>query len=229
MQSLLALQEIDHDLYHVQEELRRLPAERERRTAELERREKLLEGTREAQMALKVQLKELEDLAVVKRQRIRKLDGQANESRDIAVVEGCRYEMRELKRQVEEAERESLSLMERIEEADGRIAGMQSELDAERTVFQEYDANVQAELADAQRRHDELAALRAQRLSKDLDPGALSLYDRLLQARDGEAMARLDGRVCQACHMEVPPNLVVRLARGTDLIQCPSCDRILYT
>jgi predicted nucleic acid-binding Zn-ribbon protein len=28
--------------------------------------------------------------------------------------------------------------------------------------------------------------------------------------------------------MEVPVNLVVRVQRGTELVQCPSCDRILF-
>jgi predicted nucleic acid-binding Zn-ribbon protein len=28
--------------------------------------------------------------------------------------------------------------------------------------------------------------------------------------------------------MEVPTNMVVRVSRGADLVQCPSCDRILY-
>ncbi|MDP7573134.1 MAG: C4-type zinc ribbon domain-containing protein, partial [Myxococcota bacterium] len=47
-------------------------------------------------------------------------------------------------------------------------------------------------------------------------------------ARDGEAMAVLEGNICQACYMEVMPNLMVRLVRGRDVVQCPSCDRILY-
>ena len=42
------------------------------------------------------------------------------------------------------------------------------------------------------------------------------------------ALAELDGKICQACHMEVPSNLYVKVARGTVLAQCPSCDRIFY-
>ena len=38
----------------------------------------------------------------------------------------------------------------------------------------------------------------------------------------------LEGRICQGCYMQIPPNLGVQLARGASLVQCPSCDRILY-
>jgi predicted nucleic acid-binding Zn-ribbon protein len=42
-------------------------------------------------------------------------------------------------------------------------------------------------------------------------------------------MAALDGRFCQGCYVEIPKNLLVRMARGMELVQCPSCARILYT
>ncbi len=41
-------------------------------------------------------------------------------------------------------------------------------------------------------------------------------------------MSLVDSQVCQACYMSIPPNMNVQLARGTKVIQCPSCDRILY-
>ena len=56
----------------------------------------------------------------------------------------------------------------------------------------------------------------------------LQLYERLLQAREGVALAELEGKICQGCFMEVPSNLYVTVARGTKLAQCPSCDRIFY-
>ena len=48
--------------------------------------------------------------------------------------------------------------------------------------------------------------------------------------RDGLAGVadELQNKVCQGCYISVPPNIYVRIARATEIVQCPSCDRILY-
>ena len=43
-----------------------------------------------------------------------------------------------------------------------------------------------------------------------------------------DSLAELGDGLCEGCFVNLPKNIVVRLARGTELVQCPSCDRILY-
>jgi len=228
VQALRALQEIDRDLFSVNEELRRLPAELARRQARLEAQAQTLEERKEKGRALQVRVKEIEDTVAIQQQRIRKLEKEANSCRDMSVVEACRYEIRGLKRQIDEAEREALGYVEQIEGGSSEAKQLEAELAAEREVFAEYSANVESEVSMARGRQAELQRKREASLGEDLDPGTLDLYDRLLQARGGEALAPLDGAICQACFMQVPPNLAVRVARGIESVQCSSCDRILY-
>jgi len=228
VQALRALQEIDRDLFRVNEELRRLPAELARRQAQLDGQAESLDERKGRVQALQVRVKEIEDTVAIQQQRIRKLEKESNSSRDMSVVEACRYEMRGLKRQIDEAEREALGYVEQIESNTTETTRLTGELTAEREVFAEYSANIESEVGDARGRHEALQKRREARLGNDLDQGTLDLYDRLLQARDGEALAMLDGAICQACFMQVPPNTAVRVARGIDLVQCSSCDRILY-
>lgn len=228
VQALRSLQEIDRDLYRVRDELRRLPAERDRRQAELDAHQARIDAETDAMNQLRMRSKELEDTATVQRQRIRKLEKESMEQRDVAVIEACRYEARGLKRQIEESERATMEMMERMEQMKANIEEQKNALDEERKVFEEFSQNVDSELADAQGRHDDLAARREEKMSADLGRETLALYDRLIEARGGEAMALLEGGVCQGCYMSVPPNLVVRLTRGREVTQCPSCDRILY-
>lgn len=228
VQALRALQEIDADLFRVNEELRRLPAERDKRQAALDAISQQIEDRKTASQQLQVRVKEIEDTVVVQQVRSRKLEKESLTSRDVSVVEACRYEMRDLKRQIDDAEREAFTFVERIDASKEEMASLQSKLEAEQAVFAEYAGNIESELGEAKARQEDLQAKRDARMSKDLDPRTLDLYDRLLLARDGEAMAHLDGGVCQMCYIQVPPNLVVRLARGKDVIQCSSCDRILY-
>lgn len=227
LQALLGLQEIDSERYRVEAELGRLPRERERRLEDLRRQEEAIAAAREGLVAQRGRIGELEAEILTARQRIRRLEQEVAASRDMAVIEGCRYEMRELRRKIDTAEREALELMEGGEGLEQNLERMKQALAADRAVFEEFSASVDEEIRQAQARRDELVARRGQHLGTGLDPAALSLYARLLDAREGQALATLEGRICQACYMEVPPNLFVRLARGTEVVQCPSCDRIL--
>ncbi|HIL53218.1 MAG: C4-type zinc ribbon domain-containing protein [bacterium] len=228
VQALLVLQEIDADLFTVNRELERLPEERERRQAALDAEQAKIEQIHAASQARQVRVKEMEDTVVVQQQRMRKLEKESLSARDVSVVEACRYEMRGLRRQIDEGEREAFSCVELIEADTTEVAALKDRLAAAQTEFTEYSANVETELGQATARQEDLQSKRDARLSKDIDVNTLALYDRLLLARGGEALAPLDGGVCQACYIQVPPNLSVRLARGKDVIQCSSCDRILY-
>lgn len=228
VQALRALQDIDRDIHRVRSELKRLPAEREKREAEISLRQTEIQLAQQRVAEQHVRVKEIENVTTTQRQRIRKLEQESNSSRDMAVVEGCRYEIRSLKRQIDEAEREGLEHVDAVERAQARIKEFEEVLAAELLVFEEFRKNVEQETSVAEARLAELEAVRKGRMSSDMNPEALTLYERLLGARQGEAMAMLDGGICQACYMEVPPNLRVRLTRAKEVIQCPHCDRILY-
>lgn len=230
LQVLLTLQEIDRDLFRVQEDLKRLPAERKVRRAELDKRLARLVELQTESKRQRVRIKEIEDQTSVQRQRIRKVENEANNSRaDVALLVAYQHEVRTLKREINISEEEGLVCMEKVEELGKQAAAQQATIDAEQKVFDEFSKNVDAEMAAGQKRQAELSAERATRMSSQVPPEALALYNRLLTARSGIAMAQLQGRTCQACYMEIPTNMCVRVARGTEIVQCPSCDRILYT
>lgn len=228
VQALRALQEIDKDLFRVNSELERLPGELSRRQATLDNVKVVLEDKRKGIMESQVKIRELEDGVDVQQQRIRKLEKETMNNPDVSIVEACRYEIRNLKRQVDEAEREQLIHMEGIERAKIETQKIEDRLSSELEVFAQYTENVESELAVAKTKQEDLQGRREARMSADLDPQTLELYERLLVARGGEALAVLDSGVCQCCYMQVPPNLTIQLARGDRVIQCSSCDRIMY-
>lgn len=41
-------------------------------------------------------------------------------------------------------------------------------------------------------------------------------------------MAPVEHKVCQGCYMSVTNQMVTELMLGRDLVQCPTCLRILY-
>jgi len=229
LRALRALQELDQEIFRLREELRRLPEERARRRAQVDqlvyRRAELEARDRE----LRVRIKEIEDATTQQRQRMRKVEGEAASSRgDMALMAAFQHQAKTLKRDISIAEEEGLELVEQADAIRVQAEALKAEAEQAEALFAEFDANVESELKVAQGKLDALLEERSKRLSDDVDKESLTLYERLLAAREGVALAELEGKICQGCFMEVPSNLYVKVARGTTLAQCPSCDRIFY-
>ncbi len=225
---LRGLQDLDRDLYGVRDEIRRLPKERQRRREAIDRRKHDLEELDRQVHGLQVRVKEIEDMTTQQRQRLRKLENEAANSKDTALIMAFQHEMRTLKRDISEAEEEGLGLVERVDALDVERTAIREEIEAAETSFAEYDTNIERELSAAESKRSELDQERRERMAGKVDPAVLDRYGKLLDAREGQALAELDGRICQGCYVAVPSNLYVRLARGIELVQCPSCNRLLY-
>ena len=229
LSALLQLQELDRDIFRVQAELKRLPAERNARKAEIEKRKTRLDELRHEAKLVRVKIKEIEDASTVHRQRIRKVENEAAGARqDMALLVAFPHEIRTLKREISNSEEEGVQLVDKAEGLDAQAAALQAEIEKELTVFNEFSANVDKEVGAAEGKLKVLQDQRKARMSSRIPPEHLALYTRLLGAREGVAIAHLDGRTCQGCYMEIPTNMVVRVNRGVELVQCPSCDRILH-
>jgi len=229
LQAILNLEQVDRQILRVQAELARLPAERAARRAEIDRKLARRDTQRQELLGLKVRVKEIEDHSSAQRQRLRKVENEASSTRqDMALLAAFQHQIRTLKREISEAEEEGLGLVERSEALEAGLGTLATEIAQDEAVYAEYAANVERESAAARSRLEELRAERARREDSEIPAEALSLYSRLLVHREGSATAELDGRICQACYMEIPTNLCVRVTRGTELVQCPSCDRILH-
>jgi predicted nucleic acid-binding Zn-ribbon protein len=56
----------------------------------------------------------------------------------------------------------------------------------------------------------------------------LALYEALRKRRQGRAIARIERNSCGGCRISLPVDTITNVRRGAGLVQCPSCERILY-
>jgi hypothetical protein len=61
-----------------------------------------------------------------------------------------------------------------------------------------------------------------------VDARGLATYEQLLKGRRGIAVAKMVGESCTACHVRLRPHFVQQIRRNEGLVQCESCQRILY-
>ena len=117
-----------------------------------------------------------------------------------------------------------------MEEADTLAADLNA---AERQLADETKRTDTARAALVTERNgveEELARLASERSSAAarLDTRALAQYEQLLKGRRGIAVARMTGETCGACHVRLRPHFTQQVRRNDAIVQCDSCQRILY-
>lgn len=117
-----------------------------------------------------------------------------------------------------------------MEEADGLSAAVKSAEGALAETKRE-GATARAGLAAERSTFDAevrtLDALRAEQRA-GVEKRALAIYDQLLKGRRGVAVARMEGEICLACHVRLRPHFTQSIRRNDEIVQCESCQRILY-
>jgi predicted nucleic acid-binding Zn-ribbon protein len=167
--------------------------------------------------------------------------------KDVAVVEArlarfddhkaavkTNHEYTALLHEIEIAKADKDSLEEKVlllmEEQDALTAELRS---AERALADDEARGRErrtALAAEQQQIDADLARLAAERrrASADVDARSLALYEQLLKGRRGVAVARLNGDICEACHVRLRPHVAQQVRRNDSVVQCDSCQRMLY-
>ena len=117
---------------------------------------------------------------------------------------------------MEEADRLSAEL----KTAEARLAQATREGEQTRAHLQSERATLEAELARLTARRTDQQA--------NTEPRALAVYEQLLKGRRGVAVAQIVRDTCMACHVRLRPHVAQLIRRNDELVQCESCQRILY-
>ncbi len=122
--------------------------------------------------------------------------------------------------------------LEHLEE-DARLAGELAEVEAAVPAQDDAQAAAAAALAAAEAEIDaEVATLTERRneLVGRFDASALADYEAARSHHGGVAIARLDGRQCTGCHMDLSTSEFERVkatAASDAIAECPNCGRLL--
>ncbi len=116
---------------------------------------------------------------------------------------------------------ESDGIAAEIKQAETALAAQQKEIAAERKALAE-------ELAATEKTLQETTEKRAA-LVKELEPRLVMLFGQVARMRKGVALssATRDG-LCSACHVRLRPHVFQQVRQNDSIIQCDSCNRILY-
>jgi len=107
-----------------------------------------------------------------------------------------------------------------VKRAESELASEQKAVDADRRAMT-------AELAAMKTSLERIAAERAD-VVRGLSPQALAIFELVLRRRNGVAVAQARDGICTVCHVRLRPQVFNTVLRNDQIIQCDSCQRILY-
>ncbi len=131
------------------------------------------------------------------------------------------------RRQQRAIEDRQLEVMEELESSAAGLAAARKAAAEVEGAWEMRQASLRARENEIQRHRAELVEQRGER-ARRIDAQRLALYERLRKARGGRAVARIERGICQGCRIALPTTLQQRARSGLQVVQCTSCDRILY-
>lgn len=187
-------------------------AEKRQQVHELREKQKLLEGP----------VDEVRNKAVAIERKL--YSGTIRNPKELQDLQADLYA---LQAQVRRQEDDLLFQMVRLEEAEAALQGAEA---ARLEIEERWQAEQQALLTEKEQLEAELRDLeeRRQRQVQGYTAEALALYDLLRPRKEGRAVAKVERGMCGGCRITLPMSLLQKAKAGQALVQCVSCERLLY-
>jgi predicted nucleic acid-binding Zn-ribbon protein len=107
-----------------------------------------------------------------------------------------------------------------LKRAEGELAAEQKTVEADRRSLASELAALKESLARITTERSDVVRL--------LDPRLLSMFELVSRRRNGVAVAEARDGICTICHVRLRPQVFNTVRRNDQIIQCDSCQRILY-
>ncbi len=235
MVPLLALQEIDDQIYELEQEIKDIPARKEAELAKLNLAKSSLAAAQDDLRSAQSNADSLELQAQATQEYAERLKDHQGDLRSVKSLAAIGTQIANSKSRQEELENEHLNALAALPDAEKRVTDAQAYVDSEAEDVANYIKELDERLEEAKNRLSELAGERAEAI-KQVFPQHLIIYNRLRKSRRPTVVPLHDG-VCGGCHLKQPPavthlvhrmNFVPAGDKRASLVACQMCGRLLY-
>ena len=210
----------------------------ERRLAEEPERENALEirlaTVRQRLAAAKERLAENQQTRRVVEKEVAVHQGRLSKFREQAMAVKTNQEYHAVQKEIGFAQGEVKTLEDRILEAmveaddlTALVKTTEAELASEQKAVEADRRAMATELTGLKSSLERLAAERAE-VVLALNPHTLAIFELVSTRRNGVGVAQARDGICTVCHVRLRPQVFNTILRNDQIIQCDSCQRILY-
>lgn len=227
IEQLVELQEIDLKIDQIDNDIKAEQEELDQRIAELEQRQNRI-GEQEARITeLEKERRTLEDemsdkIAHVKERQSKMMQVQTSREQTALLKE-----IEDAKKNAKENEDKIVAIMEEVERLNASMTEEKNLLKAEKELLTEAREKVSGAIDDLNK-GKKTKLNRREKQAEAINGSMIRKYELLRSRRNGLAIVNVLQGVCQGCFMNLPPQQFNRLLRGDQILECPSCQRLLY-
>lgn len=227
VQKLLELQKLDQQIASLRRDLDSLPDETARRQRHLDIKRAEAAAKEKAVQDTDLQVRNLELSTKQADDEIKKLDARLNTVKNNAEYQATLLQIESVKRERDRVQEEALALLDKLAPLQAARDEAVAAVKAETQTFQRFLEEADKLRASREVEVAKVAAGRTQ-LLEGLPPDLVSRYDTLFRSRDRLAVCAVEAQVCQGCYNRITMNDVARLRGGASIVDCGSCNRILF-
>jgi hypothetical protein len=129
--------------------------------------------------------------------------------------------------EIKALEDKELELMVAADELTAAVKKAEADLASQQKITEADRKATTAQHGELQTALEKMATERA-RLVEGIDKAALLIFEQVSRKRNGVAVAEARDGICTICHVRLRPQVFNTVLRNDSIIQCDSCNRILF-
>ncbi len=153
------------------------------------------------------------------------MSGELSNPRELEAMQTSIDSMKSLRTELEDKSVDRLVLADSLQ---GKLKEQQEALAELEQKWAEHKTALETETDQRKKEYVYLRKAR-EKVSEQLSPDNLEQYEHLRRRKNGVAVARLEEENCGACHTQVAIGILNNVRYSDELLNCPSCGRILLT
>ena len=227
LEHLVHLQSIDNTAEDARRTLEELPARQAALDSRIAEAEAVLSTGKQRLAASQAARRELEKELATVQSRLSKYKDQLMEVKTNREYQAMQNEIATAEREVRTREDRILDHMEAAEEETRLVKDAERQLNEEHAVVTAERRMLEKEREGLEKDLTRLAAER-EALRGKIESEALRLFDHIARQRRGIAVVEARDGHCSFCHVRLRPQVFNEIRRNDRIVQCDSCQRILY-
>ena len=227
IESLLVLQDRDQRILKLETDTKLIPADKERAQQRLANTLAKVAQAKKALQENEMAIKTLELDIGTRKNSLERMKTQQFETKKNEEFTALGNEIKRYSGEIDDYETTELELMEKSDELravqkadEAALAITQSMVDEEIVELDKRATECKNQLEEVQLARKPIAA--------DIDVDLLSLYERLMKSKSGDAVVAAANNQCTGCHMKLVPATIIQVQANKEVTQCENCGRILY-
>jgi predicted nucleic acid-binding Zn-ribbon protein len=230
LRALVKLSKVDAAARDIDRELQAVPERLAEMRSDIDRLAMLLARERD-ELGQAERLRASHEEEIVRcTESLARAKAKAAKARNSREAEAVERELEVARRSIKEREAECERLTAIIDAQRKTLAEHAAEFEKLRSMLVEDEAAATTKLEALRARRAEVTAGRDV-VAALIDRATLRRYEQVRDKRGTGVCEVQPNGVCGGCRMQIPPQRVLELVRGTatELLQCPHCQRFVYT